>query len=118
MKKLYVGNLPFNMTEQELEEVFAAYGNVQSAKLIRDRMTDRPKGFGFVEMDDDAADEAISALNDAEVGGRKIRVDEANDDGGSRGGPRGGGNRGGGHRGGSGGGGGGGGGYRQRRNDY
>ncbi len=75
---IYVGNLPFNMTEAEFRETFEQYGEVSSANLIMDRETGRPRGFGFVEMTTDTeAQEAISALNGTEVGGRELRVNEA-----------------------------------------
>ena len=108
MKNIFVGNLPWGIEDQDLEKLFAAYGDVQSAKVITDRDTGRSRGFGFVEMDDDAANEAIENLNGAEVGDREIRVNEANDrpERSSRGG---GGGGGGGGRGGYGGGGDGGG---------
>src|SRR4030095_15952484 len=72
-KKLYVGNLPFNATDESLNEIFAQAGNVQSAKIITDRDTGRSKGFGFVEMssDQEAAD-AIQKFNGAEYGGRSM----------------------------------------------
>jgi len=101
MKKLYVGNLPFSATDDEVTEMFGQHGTVHSVALINDRETGRPRGFGFVEMDDDAATAAIQALDGQEMGGRALRVNEAQDR------PRGGG---GGGRGGYGGGGGGGGG--------
>ena len=93
--KLYVGNLSFNTSEQELESLFSEYGPVQSATLITDRETGRPRGFGFVEMADDAAKSAMAELNGKNVDGRDLTVNEAR--------PRGGGG-GGGHRGGGGGG--------------
>ena len=102
MKKLYVGNLPFSATEAEINELFGKHGTVHSIALINDRETGRPRGFGFVEMDDDAATAAISALNGQEMGGRDLRVNEAEDR------PRRGGGGGGGGGGGYGGGGGGG----------
>ena len=75
---IYVGNLPFSMTEAEFRETFEAYGEVSSANLIMDRETGRPRGFGFVEMPNDTeAQEAINALNGTEVGGRELRVNEA-----------------------------------------
>ncbi len=95
-KKLFVGNLPYTATEDEIRETFAAHGEVLSVKLISDRETGRPRGFGFVEMDDDAATTAKSALDGADFGGRRLRVDEANDrgrDGGGGGGGGGGGDR-------------------------
>ena len=77
-KKLYVGNLPFNTTDESLQEIFAQAGSVQSAKIITDRDTGRSKGFGFVEMssDQEAAD-AIQKFNGAEYGGRNMTVAEA-----------------------------------------
>ncbi|WP_353661988.1 RNA-binding protein [Hydrogenimonas sp. SS33] len=75
---IYVGNLSYRMDDGELREVFEAYGEVSSARIINDRETGRSKGFGFVEMpDDNAANEAIEALNGKEVGGRNLRVNEA-----------------------------------------
>jgi len=79
MKKLYVGNLPFSANEDEVTELFGQHGTVHSVALINDRETGRPRGFGFVEMDDDAAMAAISALNGQEMGGRDLRVNEAQD---------------------------------------
>lgn len=74
-QKLYVGNLPFKATESEVEELFGQYGKVLSVKLITDRETGRPRGFGFVEMED--ASEAMSALDGHDLGGRNLRVNEA-----------------------------------------
>ncbi|MDR1976847.1 MAG: RNA-binding protein [Campylobacteraceae bacterium] len=75
---IYVGNLSYKMTEEELEAVFGQYGTVLSAKIVVDRETNRSKGFAFVEMEDDAAaNEAISELNNKELGGRNLRVNEA-----------------------------------------
>lgn len=79
VKKLYVGNLPFNATEDQVHAAFAAHGTVHSVKLINDRETGRPRGFGFVEMDDEAALAAIEAMDGAEMGGRALRVNEAQD---------------------------------------
>jgi RNA recognition motif-containing protein len=77
-KKIYVGNMSYATTEDELRELFAQYGTVLSANIIVDRETRRPKGFGFVEMDEDAAAEAaISQLDGKEFGGRNLRVNEA-----------------------------------------
>ena len=76
-KRLYVGNLPFSATEDEVRELFAQYGEVKSVDLISDRETGRPRGFGFVEMEDDGADEAISALDGHSMGGRSLRINEA-----------------------------------------
>jgi len=79
-KKLYVGNLSYNTTEDSLRSMFAAYGNVASAKIIIDRETGNSKGFGFVEMGtDEEANAAISGTNGAEFDGRQIRVNEAMD---------------------------------------
>ncbi len=120
---IFVGSLPYSLEEADLQELFEAYGEVTTVKVIIDRESGRSKGFGFVEMsDDEAAQKAISGLNGSEVSGRSIAVSQAEDkkpgdrrSGG--GGGFGGGNRGGGgggysrdnNRGGSGGGGGGGG---------
>jgi RNA recognition motif-containing protein len=79
VKKLYVGNLPFSATEDEVNELFGQHGTVHSVALINDRETGRPRGFGFVEMDDDAAQAAMSALDGQELGGRALRVNEAQD---------------------------------------
>jgi RNA recognition motif-containing protein len=77
-KKLYVGNLSYDVTNASLEEMFAGYGSVQSAEVIQDRDTGRSKGFGFVEMaDDNAAQEAIRGLNDTQHNGRPLTVNEA-----------------------------------------
>ena len=114
-KNLYVGNLPFNTTDEELLQAFAPYGTVVKAQVIMDRETNRSRGFGFVEMAEGAED-AINAMNGAQFGGRTLTVNEAKpresrpSSGGYGGG--GGGGYGGGRRGGGGGGyGGGGGGY-------
>ncbi|MEQ9104758.1 MAG: RNA-binding protein [Rhodothermales bacterium] len=80
MKKLFVGNLPWGVDDQQLEEMFASYGPVASAKVILDRDTGRSRGFGFVEMADGAAaDDATNGLNGHEIDGRPLRVNEAND---------------------------------------
>ncbi len=120
-KKLYVGNLSFDVSSSDLEKLLSEYGTVQSAEVISDRMTGRSKGFGFVEMStDDEAQSAISALNGQEHSGRPLTVNEAKPreprtGGGGGGGGRGGyGGGGGGGRGGYGGGGGGGGGGGRR----
>ena len=77
-KKLYVGNLPFSATEQDLSETFAQCGTVDSVKIITDRDTGRSKGFGFVEMStDDEAQKAISKFNGADYDGRAMTVNEA-----------------------------------------
>lgn len=97
-KKIYVGNLSFQTTEEEVRELFSEYGSVESVAMISDRDTGRFRGFCFVEMDSEAADAAIAALDGKEVGGRSLRVNEAKPreerGGGNRGGFRGGGNRG------------------------
>ena len=119
-KKLYCGNLSYGVTNADLEALFAEFGPVRSADVIMDRETGRSKGFGFVEMENDAdADAAVDALNDKDHNGRPLKVNEARPreerprggggGGGGYGGGRGGGGGGGGYGGGRGGGGGGGG---------
>lgn len=76
-KTIYVGNLPWAVTEEDLRKAFTEYGEVVSARVVTDRETGRSRGFGFVEMEDAAADAAISALNGAEWGGRALTVNEA-----------------------------------------
>ena len=73
---IYVGNISWGMSDQDLENLFAEHGTVTSAKIIMDRMTNRSRGFGFVEMSD-GAEVAIQALNDTEVEGRKLVVNES-----------------------------------------
>ena len=73
--KLYVGNLPWSIGDQELEDLFSDY-SVVSAKVIKDRNTDRSRGFGFVELES-GGEEAIEALNESEVEGRQLKVNEA-----------------------------------------
>ncbi len=92
MAKLYVGNLPFDATEDAVRALFAAHGTVERVSLITDRDTGRPRGFGFVEMPNADASRAIQALNGKDFGGRALKVNEAQDR------ERGGGNRGGGRR--------------------
>ena len=76
--KIYVGNLPFKMTLEELSEMFETFGGVADAVIINDRETGRSKGFGFIEMSEDqAAKAAIDALNGKDVGGRALTVNEA-----------------------------------------
>ena len=77
VKSIYVGNLPFSVSENEVRDLFASYGDVQSAKLINDRETGRFRGFGFVEMEEAAANEAIRALNGSDLGGRALKVNLA-----------------------------------------
>jgi RNA recognition motif-containing protein len=99
-RKLYVGNLPFTTSEEDLRDAFEEHGAVESVKVITDRETGRSRGFGFVEMGDaDAAQAAMQALDGKDFGGRNLRVNEAEDK------QRGGGGGGGGGRGGGGGGG-------------
>ena len=77
-KNIYVGNLSFDVTEADFRAMFEEYGSVGSANLIMDRDTGRPRGFGFVEMDDDAqAQAAMDALDGADMGGRALKVNEA-----------------------------------------
>jgi len=77
-KKLYVGNLPYNVSSSDLEHMFSEHGTVQSAEVISDRVTGRSKGFGFVEMGtDEEAQAAINALNGRDQGGRALTVNEA-----------------------------------------
>ncbi len=76
-QKIYVGNLPFSSTDEEVRALFATYGEVLSCALPTDRDTGRPRGFGFVEMDDSNASQAIGALNGTEFGGRTLTVNEA-----------------------------------------
>jgi len=101
MTKIYVGNLPFTATEDEVRNLFSQHGTVESVALPTDRETGRPRGFGFVQMSSGDAAKAIGAVNGQQLGGRALRVNEAQDR------PAGGGGGGGGYRGGSGGGGGG-----------
>jgi cold-inducible RNA-binding protein len=78
MRKLYVGNLPYDTGEEQLQELFAQAGNVESVKVMRDMATGRARGFAFVEMaSDDEAQQAISKLNSYELGGRALTVNEA-----------------------------------------
>lgn len=75
---IYVGNLPYNLTDDELRDAFAAFGNVTSAKIIMDKYSGRSKGFGFVEMDNDSeAEEAIKKLDNSDMKGRNLRVNQA-----------------------------------------
>jgi cold-inducible RNA-binding protein len=103
-KKIFVGNLSFQTTEADLDGLFGQVGNVESVSIITDRMTGRSKGFGFVEMSNEDADNAIQKLNGSEFGGRTLTVNEARppakrDFGGGGGGGRGFGGGGGGGRG-------------------
>ena len=77
-RKLYVGNLPFSAGEAELQDLFAASGDVDTVNIVRDQMTGRPRGFAFVEMaTDEGAQAAINSLHDTQFGGRNITVNEA-----------------------------------------
>ncbi|MGE3666309.1 MAG: RNA recognition motif domain-containing protein [Steroidobacteraceae bacterium] len=77
MTTIYVGNLPFSATEQDVRALFEAHGTVESVKLINDRETGRPRGFGFVEMPQGDAQGAIQATNGRDMDGRQLRVNEA-----------------------------------------
>ncbi|MEM7219642.1 MAG: RNA-binding protein [Pseudomonadota bacterium] len=77
--KIYVGNLPWNTTDQDLSDTFSKVGDVTSATVITDRETGRSRGFGFVEMADADGQRAIEELNGQELGGRPMRVNEANE---------------------------------------
>lgn len=77
MKKLYVGNLSYNVTDDQLAEIFSEFGTVESAKVITDRDSGRSKGFGFVELDDDGAKAAMAELDGKEIDGRALKVSEA-----------------------------------------
>lgn len=76
-KKIYVGNLPFSTSEDEVKDLFSEYGEIQSLKLINDRETGKFRGFGFVEMEGDSADSAIDGLNGQDFNGRTLKVNEA-----------------------------------------
>ena len=77
-KKIYVGNLAFSVTDDELQQAFASFGTIMSARVVMDKMSGRSKGFGFVEIEDDsAADTAIEKMNGQTIGGRAVRVSEA-----------------------------------------
>src|SRR5580692_4995121 len=110
-KRIYVGGLPYSATEEDLENLFASAGTVKEATIVTDRYTGQAKGFGFVEMENDAeAESAINSLNGTQMGGRTLTVNEAKPreerprGGGGGGGYGGGGGRGGGGYGGGGGG--------------
>jgi RNA recognition motif-containing protein len=79
MAKIYVGNLPFTATDAEIRTLFAAHGTVESVTLPVDRDTGRPRGFGFVEMNQSDASRAIQNLNGTDMGGRPLKVNEAQD---------------------------------------
>ena len=100
-KNIYVGNLPFSTSDDDLNQLFSPFGSVSSARIIKDKFTDRSRGFGFVEMDnDEEALKAIEGVNGKEIDGRALKVSEAK----PREDRRGGGGGGGGGRGGGGGG--------------
>ena len=77
VKTLYVGNLPYSTSEDDLKDMFNEFGEVSSSKIISDRETGRSRGFGFVEIESDGAQKAIDALDGKEFGGRSLRVNEA-----------------------------------------
>ncbi len=78
MRKMYVGNISYNTTEEELKELFSEYGEIESLKIIKDQFTDRSKGFGFVEMvNDEDAKKAIATLNGKDFMGKSLTVAEA-----------------------------------------
>ncbi len=89
MMNIYIGNLPYSISEDDLRDLFAAHGEVSSANIIMDRDSGRSKGFGFVEMPDKAQGEAaINAINQTDVQGRSVRVNEARPRNDNRGGRR------------------------------
>ncbi len=107
MKNIYVGNIPFQTTEQDLDAAFSQYGQVDRVQIVKDRETGQPRGFAFVEMPVNAdADKAMAALNGTDLGGRTLTVNEARPREARSGGGFGGGGGGGGRFGGGGGGGG------------
>ncbi len=78
MINIYVGNLPFSATEDEVRSLFSTYGEVSRVHLVTDRETGRPRGFGFVEMADESkGKQAIDGLGEAEMGGRQLKINEA-----------------------------------------
>lgn len=79
VKKLYVGNLPFSTTEDDVRGMFEPFGSLESLNLITDRDSGRFRGFGFVELEDDAAESAMKELDGKDFGGRPLRVNEANE---------------------------------------
>ena len=83
-KRIYVGNLPFSATESEIRTLFEEYGTVREVNMITDRETGRFRGFGFIEMDDEEADTAISKMDGVDFGGRALRVNEARERPGGR----------------------------------
>ncbi len=83
-KRIYVGNLPFTITESDIRTLFEEFGSVREVNMITDRETGRFRGFGFIEMDDEEAGKAISKLDGVEFGGRALRVNEARERPGGR----------------------------------
>lgn len=77
MKTIYIGNLPFNSTEDEVRDFFQTHGEVHSVRIITDRETGRSRGFAFIEMDDENADTVIDTLNGTDFNGRTLRINEA-----------------------------------------
>lgn len=77
MKRIYIGNMNFSTTEENIKNLFSKYGDVDSVEIIKDKYTEQSKGFGFVEMSDDDAEKAISSLNGKDFEGRRIRVNFA-----------------------------------------
>jgi RNA recognition motif-containing protein len=77
MKSIYVGNLPFTATEDEVRGLFSPFGDVASVKIVSDRETGRPRGFAFVDMEDGGAENAIKALEGHQMGGRALKINEA-----------------------------------------
>jgi RNA recognition motif-containing protein len=86
--KLFVGNLPWSIDDQGLEDLFREFGEISSARVITDRDTGRSRGFGFVEIDAPDIQAVIQAMNGREIGGRPLRVNESEDKDGRRGPPR------------------------------
>lgn len=77
MKRMYVGNLPYSSSEDDVRDLFSQYGDVGDVNVVRDRETGKSRGFGFVEMSQDQADEAMSELDGSKFGGRTLKVNEA-----------------------------------------
>ncbi len=77
MKRMYVGNLPYSSSEDDVRDLFSQYGDVGDVNVVRDRETGKSRGFGFVEMGQDQADEAMSELDGSKFGGRTLKVNEA-----------------------------------------
>jgi len=98
MAKLYVGNFPFNTTDAELRQLFSEHGTVESISMVTDRDTGQPRGFAFVQMSQADASRAMQSLNGKDLGGRQLRVNEAQDKARSGARPGGGGFQGGGRR--------------------